>query len=86
MLTGEAMKTVPFKKLNEEARTQLIADLEELIERVKNDEIRLFAAVTADHEDAIAGYHARLQKASGLELVGMVERLNDYLKDIFFGD
>jgi HSP90 family molecular chaperone len=80
------MKAVPFKKLNEEARNQLVSDLEELIQRVKNDEIRLFAAVTADHDDAIAAYHARLQKASGLEVIGMVERLNDYLKDIFYGE
>ena len=80
------MKTVPFKKLNEEAKQELVDNLKELIERVKNDEIILFAAVTSDKDDAIAAYHARLQKASGLELIGMVERLNDYLKDFFYGE
>jgi putative SOS response-associated peptidase YedK len=80
------MKTVPFKKLNEEAKVEMIANLKEMIGRVERDELIMYAAVTLDNNDDIAAYHSRLQRASGLEVIGLVEMLRDYLKDTFYGE
>lgn len=80
------MKPVSFKKINEEAKVEMIANLKEMIGRIERDELIIYAAVTLDKHDAIAAYHSRLQRASGLEIIGLVEMLRDYLKDTFYGE
>lgn len=64
----------------DKAKAQLIENLEELIERVKNDEIETFAGASLDTDGEISAYHARLRSANMLEILGLLDMLSDYLK------
>ena len=74
------VKELKIDKLDPRSKAELIDSLEELIKRVKNDEIELLTCATLDTNGDIAGYHARLRKANLLELLGLLEILSDYLK------
>jgi hypothetical protein len=67
---------------DEKAKIDLIRDLEELVERVKNDEIEVFAGTTIDTNGDISAYHARLRKTNLIEVIGLVSMLDDYLREI----
>lgn len=66
----------------DKAKAQLIENLEELIERVKNDEIEVFAGASLDKDGEISAYHARLRSSNMLEVLGLIDMLSDYLKGI----
>ena len=77
------MATIKELKINkpaEKAKAQLIENLEELIERVKNDEIEVFSGASLDTNGEIAAYHARLRRSSMLEVLVLLDMLSDYLK------
>jgi hypothetical protein len=74
------IKEFKASKTDSKSKTELIKNLEELIERVKNDEIEIFTGSTLDVNGDIAAYHSRLRKANLLEVLGLIEMLSDYLK------
>lgn len=74
------VKELKIDKIDAKSKKELIANLEEIIERVKNDEIEVFAATTLDINGHIAAYQGRLRKANMLEILGLIEMLSDYFK------
>ena len=80
------VKELKTSKTDTKSKLELVENLEELIQRVKNDEIELLTGATLDTNGDIAGYHARLRKANLLELLGLLEILSDYLKGVAHED
>ena len=80
------VKELKVEKLDTQSKKILIEDLKSIIKRVENNEIELLACATLDHNGDIAGYHARLRKANLLELLGLLEMLEDYLKGKAYED
>lgn len=74
------VKEIKVDKLDPKAKKELIENLEEIIERVKNNEIELFAATTLDNNGNIAAYQARLRNANMLEILGLIEMLSDHYR------
>ena len=80
------VKELKIDKLDPRSKAELIDSLEELIKRVKNDEIELFTGATLDVNGDISAYHSRLRKANMLEILGLIEMLSDYLKGVAHED
>jgi hypothetical protein len=80
------VKELKTSKLDSKSKLELIENLEDLIQRVKNDEIEMFAAATLDTDGEISAYHSRLRKTNLLEVLGMIEMLSDYLKGMAHED
>lgn len=74
------VKELKVDKINSKAKLELIENLEEIIQRVKNNEIEVFAATTLDTSGNIAAYQGRLRSANMLEVLGLVDMLSDYFK------
>lgn len=74
------VKELKIEKIDAKSKKELIANLEEIIERVKNNEIELFVASTLDNNGHIAAYQGRLRSANTLEVLGLIEMLSDYYK------
>ena len=74
------VKELKVDKLDPKSKKELIENLEEMIERVKNNEIELFAAATLDTGGNIAAYQARLRSANALEILGLIDMLADHYR------
>ena len=80
------VKELKASKLDSKSKLELIENLEDLIQRVKDNEIEMFAAATLDINGEISAYHSRLRKTNLLEVLGMIEMLSDYLKGMAHED
>lgn len=80
------VKELKTSKTDSKSKLELIENLEELIQRVKNDEIEIFAATTLDVNGDISAYHSRLRKTNILEVLGLIEMFSDYLKGMAHDD
>jgi hypothetical protein len=74
------IREIKSSKIDPKYKKELLNNLQEIIQRVENDEIELFAATTLDNNGDIAAYTGRLRKANMLEILGLIEMFSDYLK------